>query len=299
MGWSIEQMPEQTGKTVLITGANSGIGFEAAKALATKGAEVILACRNPQKGEAALAEIQQALPAAKVSLMALDLASLKSVEEFSAAFKERYKKLDILINNAGVMASPFAKTADGFENQFGTNHLGHFALTGYLLPLLEAADAGRIVVVSSVAHILGRLNFNNLNAEKSYFRWLAYGQSKLANLVFAKELQRRLARAGSKVIAAAAHPGYTATNLQRYTPGGDFINSLMSQTQDQGCLPSLFAATEPSIKGGDYIGPDGFLELRGKPKHAFSTRASKNEKNARKLWEVSERLTNVSYLSAA
>lgn len=297
MGWSIEQIGNQSGKRVLITGANSGIGFEAAKVLAGKGAEVVLACRNLDKGEAAVQALKGACPDASVALFQLDLASLDSVKIFSDAFKEAYSSLDVLINNAGVMAPPFAKTKDGFEMQFGTNHLGHFALTGQLLPLLEASDQGRVVVVSSLAHRVGKIDFDNLNSEKRYMRWPAYGQSKLANLMFAKELQRRLDKAGSKVLAAAVHPGYSATNLQRYTPGGVIMNKI-AQSQLDGALPTLYAATDAAIQGGEYIGPDGWLEVKGRPKPAYVAAKANNEKVASRLWDVSEALTKVNYLSA-
>ena len=297
--WSVDKIPSQSGKIALVTGANSGIGFEAAKVLVSKGAEVILACRNVNKGEEALAQIKSDDPDANVHLMTLDLASLSSVKEFSEAFTSKYQKLDLLINNAGVMAPPFGRTADGFEMQFGTNHLGHFALTGHLLPLLEAADSARIVIVSSLAHRFGRINFNNLNSEKRYSRWVAYGQSKLANLMFAKEIQRRLESKGSDIVAVAVHPGFSATNLQRYMPGATWMNSLFSQSQEAGCLPTLFAATEANIRGGEYIGPDGFFEMKGNPRNAFATNTSGSRSKAKKLWDESERLTNVAYLSVA
>ncbi len=297
MSWNLESMGDQTGKRILITGANSGIGFEAAQVLVMKGAEVIMACRSQEKGQAALERIQQACPQGKVSLMSLDLASLESINSFAEEFKSHYDRLDILINNAGVMAPPFAKTTDGFEMQFGTNHLGHFALTGHLLPLLEAAEAGRIVVVSSLAHRFGKINFSNLNAEKHYMRWPAYGQSKLANLMFAKELQRRLEQAGSNVIAVAVHPGYSATDLQRYMPGKSVLNKI-AQSQLEGAMPTLYAATDTAIRGGDYIGPDGWLEIKGRPQRAFVARKAVDAAAASRLWDVSENMTQVHYLSA-
>lgn len=298
MSWDIQQIPSLEGKVILVTGANSGIGFEAAKVLLSKGAEVVLACRSQEKGTAAVNEIKSAIPDAKIVLMTLDLASLDSINKFTAAFKQKYSQLDILINNAGVMAPPFSKTADGFESQFGTNHLGHFALTGQLLPLLEAAENGRVVVLSSLAHRMGKINFSNLNSEKSYMRWLAYGQSKLANLMFARELQRRLALNGSKVIVAAAHPGYSSTNLQRYTPGAFFMNKI-AQSQQAGCMPTLFAATSDSIKGGEYIGPDGWMEVKGNPRAAYVAPKATNVEVAARLWDVSEDLTKVKFLSVA
>ena len=297
MSWDLDAIGDQTGKRILITGANSGIGFEAAKVLVGKGAEVIMACRNTNKGEQALAQIKQACPEGNVSLMALDLASLASVNAFAGEFKQAYDSLDILINNAGVMAPPFSQTADGFEMQFGTNHLGHFALTGHLLPLLEAGEAGRIVVVASLAHRFGKVNFSNLNSEKRYLRWPAYAQSKLANLMYAKELQRRLEKAGSKVIAVAVHPGYSATNLQRHTPGGAIMNKI-AQSQLEGAMPTLYGATNPGVKGGEYIGPDGWLEIKGRPKHAYVAPKAADPAAAARLWDVSEGMTRVQYLSA-
>ncbi|MCG8672189.1 MAG: oxidoreductase [Pseudomonadales bacterium] len=298
MSWSVDQIPNQSGKLVLITGSNSGIGLEAAKVLAKQQAHVVLACRNPEKGTAALEEIKAEIPTATVDFMQLDLASLDSVRSFTEAFKAKFDHLDVLINNAGVMAPPFGTTADGFESQFGTNHLGHFALTGQLLPLLEAAESGRVVVLSSIAHRMGKINFNNLNSEKRYSRWIAYGQSKLANLMFAKELQRRLEKAGSKVVAVAAHPGYSSTNLQRYMPGAGVMNKL-AQSQFEGAMPTLFAATEAGIRGGEYVGPDGWMEIKGAPKIAYVAKKARNAEVAAKLWDVSESMTNVKYLTAS
>lgn len=299
MHWSVENIPNLQGKRVLITGANSGIGLEAAKVFAAKGAQVILACRNAEKGTQAMEIIKQATPQANLKLMNLDLSSLDSVRSFCDDFKKEYNHLDILVNNAGVMAPPYAKTQDGFESQFGTNHLGHFTLTALLLPLLEQSEAGRVVVVSSVAHRVGKIRFNDLNWEKRYSRWLAYGQSKLANLMFAKELQRRLTANGSKVIAVAVHPGYSSTNLQRHIFGGNLMNALISQSQEKGALPTLCAATHEGLKGGEYIGPDGFMEMKGKPDFAYSAPLSNDESVAKKLWEVSEQMTQEAFLSAA
>ncbi|MEE2732737.1 MAG: oxidoreductase [Pseudomonadota bacterium] len=299
MQWSIDSISDLNNKTILITGANSGIGFEAAKVLAAKGAHVILACRNPSKGQAAIDAIKRDHAGAQLTLMSLDLSSLQSVRDFCAAVAARVDHLDVLVNNAGVMAPPYSKTADGFESQFGTNHLGHFALTALLLPLLEKAEAGRVVVVSSVAHRLGNIRFHDLNWEKRYSRWQAYGQSKLANLMFAKELQRRLQQRGSKVIAVAVHPGYSNTNLQQYMPGSQLLNSIFSQSQSAGALPTLCAVTQPGLSGGEYIGPNGFLEMQGKPDLAYSTRRSNDTAIAQRLWDVSEQMTGESFLSAA
>ncbi|OUS23662.1 short-chain dehydrogenase [Gammaproteobacteria bacterium 45_16_T64] len=296
MNWNIDQISNLDAKTVLITGANSGIGLEAAKILASKGAEVILACRNPTKGKAALETVQALSSSDSASLMELDLASLESIRAFTAKFSKKYSKLDILINNAGIMAPPFATTNDGFESQFGTNHLGHFALTGQLLPLLEAADFSRVVVLSSVMHRMGKINLENLNAEKYYQKWIAYGQSKLANLMFAKELQRRLEQAGSNVMAVAAHPGYSATNLTQHTVIGTMMKKV-AQPQDKGCLPTLFAATSNSIAGGDYIGPDGWMEIKGNPQIAYVAPKANNLHVASRLWDVSQEMTGIRYLT--
>lgn len=298
MNWDKNQIPDQTGKRVLITGANSGLGFETAKALYEKGADVIIACRNAIKGESAVKQIQQAVSSSgSLEVMVLDLASLESVRAFIIIFKEKYESLDILINNAGIMALPFARTEDGFESQFGTNHLGHFALTGPLLPLLEKADKPRVVVVSSIVNRLGYINFNNLNAEKSYFRWLAYFQSKLANIVFAKELQKRLHNGASRIKVVCAHPGFSSTNLMQHVPGNKLIGYIFSQPQEMGCLPSLYAACSGNIEGGEYIGPRGFLETRGFPKSAKTPKIANDRGVAHHLWQKSVELTDCEYLT--
>ena len=284
-----------TGKTTLITGANSGIGYEAARALAQKGADVIMACRSLEKGEAAVQAILEETPQAKLNLMALNLADLASVREFAGKVRAEYTQLDLLINNAGVMAIPYRQTADGYEMQLGTNHLGHFALTGLLLDLALKAKHARIVTISSQVHKTGRINFDDLNSEKSYQKWLAYGQSKLANLLFAYELQRKLAAAGHDALSVAAHPGYSATNLQDSSGIFSALNPLMAQSAAMGALPALFAATHPEVKGGDFIGPRSFGGWRGYPAKAKSNLASYDESVAKKLWKVSEELTGVSY----
>jgi len=296
--WRPAMMPDLSGKTILVTGANSGIGLEAVKLFAGKGAEVIMACRNVEKAEVAAAEVRAVVPEARLEIMALDLADLASVKAFADAVKQRFAKLDVLLNNAGLMAPPLQRTKDGFEIQFGTNHLGHFALTGQLLELLEAADAPRIVQISSLAHRGGKLMWGNLNAEKSYSRWAFYCQSKLANLIFARDLNRRLEKAGSKVHAYAAHPGYSATHLQKTMPGGGLFNTIMAQTAEKGCLPGVMAATSPDVKPGGYYGPDGrIMELRGYPAPAFARKITDNKTVAQRLWQESERLTGVRYLN--
>ena len=260
--WTAEDLPDLSGKTIIVTGGNSGIGYEAALQFARKGAEVILACRNMQKAGAADAQITAMYPSAKVEPMALDLSNLSSIREFASAYRARHRTLDILVNNAGVMALPYSRTADGFEMQFGTNHLGHFALTGLLLEPLLAADHARVVNVSSGAHRMGAIRFDDLNWEHGYTKWRAYGQSKLANLLFTLELQRRIEASGAKLVAVACHPGYAATNLQAAGPrmeGSAFLESLFSvsnrifaQSAAMGALPTLYAAAAPEVRGGEY-----------------------------------------------
>jgi NAD(P)-dependent dehydrogenase (short-subunit alcohol dehydrogenase family) len=292
--WTAKDIPDQSGKVAIVTGANSGIGYDTARELAKKNATVIMACRNTEKGEAAARLIINDYPQAMVIVKQLDLSDLESVRRFAENFRAGYDHLDMLINNAGVMAIPYGKTADGFERQFGTNHLGHFALTGLLLdPLLNTGNS-RVVTVSSTGHRAGRINFEDLNCEESYSKWIAYAQSKLANLLFAYELQRRLDAVGSTAISVAAHPGYTATNLQSGT-FFKFLNPIFGQEQEMGALPTLYAATSPDVNGGDYIGPDGFMEQRGYPKKVRSNGSSHNEANARKLWQVSEEMTGVRF----
>ena len=295
--WKLDNMPDQTGRVAIVTGANTGIGFETAAALAAKNAKVIMACRNRQKAEDAIKRIRQRTADAQLEFIELDLASLASVERFAAAFRAGHKRLDLLINNAGVMIPPLGHTEDGFELQFGCNHLGHFAVTGRLLDLLEATDGARVVNVSSMAHRYGTMDFDNLNAEKGYDKMPAYGQSKLANLLFTFELQRRLESAGSSVTATAAHPGWTGTDLQRHSGAIRFLNFFFAQPPPMGALPTLRAATDPRAEGGDYFGPRGLYEIRGYPKPVGSTPAAKNELDAGRLWDISEKLTGVSFLS--
>jgi NAD(P)-dependent dehydrogenase (short-subunit alcohol dehydrogenase family) len=298
--WTAEDIPPQTGRTAVVTGANSGLGLAAARELARAGAEVVLACRNTAKGDDAARSIDADV-GAEVEVEELDLASLDSVRAFVERFRSSRDGLDILLNNAGVMGSPRRETADGFEAQLGTNHLGHFALTGLLLDRLEGREDARVVTVSSTAHKFGRINFDDLQGERRYFRWWAYGQSKLANVLFALELDRRLRAAGSTVKSLAAHPGYAATNLQTASPPLvdrtilRVTNLLFGQSPEMGALPLLYAATRPNLEGGLFIGPDGFEEQRGHPKVTRPVRAGRDEETARRLWEVSEELTGVSY----
>ncbi|MEV0295838.1 oxidoreductase [Nocardia sp. NPDC050710] len=285
--WDTSDIPDQSGRSFIVTGANSGLGAVAARALAGAGAEVVLACRNVAKGERVAAGLGE-----RARVRKLDLADLASVREFAAGAD----RVDVLINNAGVMAVPEGRTADGFEMQIGTNHLGHFALTGLLLD--KVSD--RVVTVSSGAHAAGKIDLDDLNWERrKYSRWSAYGQAKLANLMFAYELQRKLTAAGSPKISVAAHPGYAATELQSHTES--FMDSLMAvgnrifaQSAEMGALPELFAATMP-VDPGAYYGPTGLGGMRGYPGRSDSTKASKDELVAGELWELSEKLTGVTY----
>ena len=291
--WTTEDMPDQSGRIAIVTGANSGIGYETARALAHKGGEVIMACRNLEKAQAAAETIQGQNPAGSVVVMELDLGDLDSVDAFVAGFMARYDRLDLLINNAGIMHPPYGKTKQGFETQFGVNHLGHFALTGQLLDLLMQTEGARIVTVSSMAHRFGQVNFDDLNARENYRANAAYGQSKLANLLFTYELQRKLEAAGSEVIAVAAHPGWTATNLQQNSVLIRFFNRFFAQTPEVGALPTLYAATAPEIQGGDYCGPSRFVETVGPPKKVKSNGSSHDTAVAGRLWTVSEEMTGV------
>lgn len=303
--WTADDIPALGGKTVVVTGGNSGIGFEAARQMARKGAHVILACRDTGRAADALEQIRTLHPSASVEAMQLDLASLESVHRFARDFAAKSVPLDVLCNNAGVMAIPRRTTAEGFEMQIGTNHLGHFALTGLLLEPLLAAPAARVVNVSSTAHKPGRIDFDDLQGERSYRKWMAYAQSKLANLLFTYELQRRLEASGARAISVACHPGYSATNLQAVGPqmsGSriaarlmDLGNRFFSQPAAMGALPTLYAATSPDARGGDYIGPDGFMENYGHPRKTSSTARSHDRAVASRLWEVSEQLTSVRY----
>lgn len=289
-----------TGKTSIVTGANSGIGLEAAKVLAQSGARVIMAVRNEEKGNAARNAILKDHKNAAVEVMKLDLADLASVRAFANDFSSKYASLDLLLNNAGVMTPPYAKTKDGFELQFGSNHLGHFALTGLLLPLLKSTANSRVVTVSSIAHRGASILFDNLDGSKGYKPMKFYGQSKLANLLFAKEFEKRLKQHGIQTISLACHPGISATNLFKF--GGKeapklfkgLMNSVL-QPAEMGALPTLYAATEPSLKGGEYIGPSGRGRVRGYPALDTPHFVANNEETAKKLWELSESLTGVEF----
>lgn len=302
--WTAADIPDQTGKTVVITGANSGLGLRSAEALAAKGAAVVMACRNAGKAAAALESVKALASGAPPEVVALDLASLASIRECAAALAEAHGHVDVLMNNAGIMAVPKAVTVDGFESQIGTNHLGHFALTGLLLPSLLSASASRVVTVSSNAHKIGRMHFDDLFFERTHYsRWRSYGQTKLANLLFSGELQRRASAAQSALIAAAAHPGYAATNLTSGPATGAAIlrpvlavaDRVVGQSDVMGALPQLYAATMPDVGPDDYWGPDGLREQRGHPTRVRRTKHAHDRDAARRLWERSEELTGVTY----
>lgn len=301
--WTTADMPDLSGKVALVTGANSGLGYETTLALAQHNAHVIMACRNEAKGAAAREAIARHVPGASLELLPLDLASLDSVRQFAATINQR-QQLHMLFNNAGVMAPPRQETADGFELQFGTNHLGHFALTGLLLATIVQTEGSRIITTTSVAHHPGSINFADLQWEQSYDPWKAYFQSKRANILFTLELQRRLTAAGKATISVAAHPGYSNTALQlrgasieRTSTQGkltDLLNTYLAQSAAMGALPQLYAGTALGVLGGAYYGP-GLLGYRGYPKRREPNPAVYNPAVAQHLWEVSEKLTGVQY----
>jgi len=294
--WDSNNIPDQRGKVIIVTGSSSGIGFEAARVLASKNATIIIAVRNMEKGNAAANKIRAQHNNSDIQVMELDLASLESVRVFASRFKEKYEKLDILINNAGVMIPPYSKTDDGFELQFGTNHLGHFALTGLLMEFLNKSNEARIVNVSSAAHKYGKIDFADLNWEKRKYKPIsAYGDSKIANLYFTYELKRKLEKSKSNVKVTAAHPGWTATDLQRHSSIFEFLNKFFAMQIWQGALPTLKAAFDNEAQSGDYYGPDGWQEWRGYPQKVESNKLSHDKIIAEKLWDVSEKMTGVKY----
>ena len=305
MRWTTQDMPDQTGRFAVVTGANTGLGYETALALAGKGAEVVVAARNDSKGAAAAARILAAHPGAKVRFERLDLASLADVKAFAERIKDGHARLDILVNNAGVMAPPKRQeTQDGFELQFGVNYLGHFALTAHLTPLLKAGKSPRAVQLSSGAHHTGRIEFDDLQWTGRYRPWFAYSQSKLAMLMFALELERRSEAGGWGLFSAAAHPGYARTELIANGPGDDSLMArigrltlepLLSQTAAEGGLPTLYAATAPDAKPGGYYGPGGLFEMVGHPKAARIAEPAQDKGAAARLWSVSEDLCGVSF----
>ena len=301
MDWTEKDIPDLSGTVAIVTGANSGIGLEVSRELARKNATVVLACRSGSRGQAATESIRSGIPEARAEVMALDLASLASIWQFAETFKESHDRLDVLVNNAGVLLLPYGTTKDGFETHFGINHLGHFALTGLLMDRLLATDASRIVTVGRRGHGMGRIDFANLMYEdgKGYSAARAYARSKLANLLFTYELQRRLV--GANTIAVAAHPGGAATDLGRHMGDRRFYRALLpllewlSQSAARGARPILRAATDPDVIGGQYYGPGGFLGMRGHPVNRRSSRRSYDKSVARRLWEVSEELTGVRF----
>jgi NAD(P)-dependent dehydrogenase (short-subunit alcohol dehydrogenase family) len=301
--WTTDLIPDQTGRIAVITGASSGIGEEAAHALASRGAEVVLAVRDQGRGDATRARILSRTPAAKVSVSLLNLADLSSVRAFAERAANALPRIDILLNNAGLgLQAARATTIDGFERQFGTNHLGHFALTGLLVPALLRAPAPRVVSISSIAHRRGSIDFADLQGERGYTGRRAYGQSKLANLLFAFELDKRARAAGSRLTSVAAHPGVATTGFIAATgmPGpvvtlSNLAIRLLFQDAAHGALPGLYAATMPDVQGGDYWGPDGIIEARGMPARAKPARQALDQGVWQRLWEVSEALTGVAY----
>jgi NAD(P)-dependent dehydrogenase (short-subunit alcohol dehydrogenase family) len=300
--WEAGDIPDQSGRVAVVTGANSGLGAVVAGQLARHGAEVILACRDTVKGEVAATAILVGLRNGSARVESLDLADLQSVHAFATAFSGRHDRLDLLVNNAGIMAPPRRVTRDGFELQFGTNHLGHFALTGLLLPKLLASSSPTVVTVSSQVHRRGNINLDDLQGQRSYDRWAAYGQSKLANLMFAFELDRRSQQAGLNLRSLAAHPGWAATNLQSagpaFPPERVFMaiaNRLYAQSAEMGALPILYAATFPGLPGGSFVGPDGLGEGRGHPQLVRGSSRAYDAAVAGRLWAVSEELTGVSF----
>ncbi len=301
MSWTLDDIPDLTGKVIIVTGANSGLGFETTKELSRKGAKVVMACRNSQKAEKAMQKIKKDIPEAYLDIMLLDLASQKSVADFANQFMQKYNRLDVLINNAGIMAAPYSETVDGFENHFATNYLGHFALTGRLFDILEATPNARVVSVSSLAYFFGnKIDFNNLYYEhrKGYGRWRAYGRSKMEMLLFAYEMQRRLTRIGKSTISLAAHPGLAQTNImpaQANNAVSKRLLTLLSYTLKPtiyGAMPLIRAATDKTVKGGEYFGPS----KDRMPDVVKSNKASHNLDTAKELWEISEKLTGIHYL---
>lgn len=294
--WDESHIPNQKGRVIIVTGSTSGIGKEAVRILTDKEATLVMAVRNTQKGYQVASEIQTVNPGANIKVMQLDLTSLQSIKRFSENFCKSFNSLDVLINNAGIMMCPFAKTEDGFEVQMGTNHLGHFALTGHLMPLLKKTKNSRIVVTSSVAHKFGKINLEDIHWEsRKYNTNHAYGDSKLANLYFAYELVRKLKNDPDAPMVTAAHPGWTRTELQRHSGGIQFLNNFFSQAPAMGILPSLRAGFDPNAKAGDYYGPAKFFEMQGYPVKVKSNKLSHDKEIAKKLWDLSEELTMVNF----
>lgn len=303
MSFDIQQIPSQKGRIAIVTGANTGLGFETALALAKKEAKVILACRNIEKAKEAVQRIKHEFANADLDVIQIDLSSLNSVKAFVKNYLAKYNRLDLLINNAGVMMPPFSETEDGFELQFAANHLGHFLLTGLLLDVLKSTKNSRVVALSSLVHKIGKINFDDLQSKQKYSASEAYGQSKLACLMFGYEMQRRLEKAGlENPIAVAAHPGLSLTDLGRHFPKFIYklleitLGKIFAQPASQGAKPTLMAALDSNVMGGEFYGPQGFNEMKGKPGKAFSTELANDRAIAAKLWEVSEELVGFSYL---
>jgi NAD(P)-dependent dehydrogenase (short-subunit alcohol dehydrogenase family) len=304
MVWAPSEIRDLENEIIIVTGANSGLGFSATKILAEHGAKVVMACRSIEKAKDAKQEIIEELDDPDLEVMELDLSSLDSVESFADEFREWYDSLDILCNNAGLMALPRRETEDGFEMQLGVNHLGHFALTAHLIDMI-VDSSGRVVNQSSMAHEDGEIDFDDLMGEEDYSKWGAYGQSKLANLLFTYELDRRLKEKDIDVESVGCHPGVSDTNLFKIGPKmehsklklflGKIFSKVLGQSPDKGCLPMVYAATSEEIEGGEYIGPDGFKTMRGYPEKQESSKASQNEEDAKKLWERSEELTGIEF----
>lgn len=303
--WTAEDIPRQEGKIAVVTGANSGLGFYTTRALAIQGAKVIMACRNLEKGLSAGQRIMNEGADVEPEVWHLDLASLESVTQFSLKYAAKYDKLDLLINNAGLMAIPYSRTEDNFEMQFGVNHLAHFALTARLWPLLSETEGSRVIQVGSLAHYIGEIRFQDIHWEKGYKKWGAYGMSKLANLLFVRELANRLSRSGSGVTVAAAHPGYADTELQAKSArmkgrqlsakAMKLINKVVAQSGEKGALPSLYAATAHGLEQGAYFGPGGLLKLQGSPVLESPSKKLVNNEVAGQLWELSENLTRTEF----
>ena len=293
--WRSDNIPDLQGRTAVITGANSGIGYHTARELAARGARVILAVRDKDRGRAAKQAILEQTPKAKIRVEVLDLTSLASIGKFAERINKSLTKLDLLINNAGIMMVPLGRTADGFERQFGTNHLGHFALTAQLFDLVVSTLDSRIVTVSSLAHRRGSPDLTDLNWEtRRYSKTQAYADSKLANLLFTYELARRLESADYMTMATAAHPGYTITNLQQHTVFR-YLNPLLGQKSERGALPTLRAATDPDAENGDYYGPDGIAEMGGYPKKVAASERARDRELAADLWDLSEEMTGTEF----
>lgn len=303
--WTFKDIPSCDGKLAIVTGANSGLGYYTTMGLAENGCEVIMACRNLEKGEKAKADLLKRSPGSNLKLMQLDLSDLASVKDFAAAFTSQYSKLDLLVNNAGLMAIPYRKTTDGFEMQFGVNHLGHFALTGLLFEVLKSTGGSRVVNVSSMAHNIGEIRFQDINWDKSYSRWKAYGMSKLANILFTFELAERVSAKGIDMKVLVAHPGHADSSLIEKGPemsgrnflvkAGRFLNRLVAQSTEMGSLPILYAATAPEAVHRAYYGPRGFAGTRGYPERTYPSRKKVSKDLQQELWQVSERMTGVQF----